>query len=197
MAWFKNFIKSAGLGIRDINIPAKGKFLKSWAKGGQNTLRNAQGRFSKLDFGIKLPTIENVNRLRRAGRITGAAAGGLLGGAVGGLPGAGIGAAVGGGGMFVGGKALKGAFFGSLKYPKSAFGIGLVATSIYSFTKPLIGAPLVNQKMNRSTNPAIPTTKIGPGFVPFGNSPRVRMPHNNIGATGDLTLSLHKLRHGR
>ena len=51
--------------------------------------------------------------------------------------------------------------------------------------------------MNRPTNPAMPMNKVGPGFVNFGSSPRVRMPHNNLGATGDLTLSMHKLRHGR
>jgi len=134
--------------------------------------------------------------------FTGAAIGGYAGykkdeGAGGALMGATAGLGLGFAAPWMAKKAAQGVFFGALKHPKLTAGVGFTALSAYSFGKPIVGSPLLEQRMNRPTNPAINTRGGGPGYVTLGNSPRIRTPHNNLGATGDLTLSMHKLRHGR
>ena len=148
-----------------------------------------------------------LNRARKIGRV-GGAMGGTIGGvamgvssvgpkvvagsAINGLVGGVAGGVVGGFGIHLASKAVKYTTLGTLKYPKIAGMAGIGALSAYSLIKPIISS-----KMNRPTNPALPSRAVGPGYVTFGNSPRVSMPHNHLGATGDLTLSSYKLRHGR
>lgn len=176
------------------------------------TLTGVKGSVNKTislgkEYGIniKVPKFSKdiLRNLRWAGRGAGGITGGILGtgfgtaagGPIGGVVGGAVGSIVGGTGTWATSKIAKGAFFGALKYPKTTFGLGLTGISTYSFAKPILGEALANQKTNRPTNPAVSRHVVGPGFVQFGNSPRVQMPANNIGATGDLTLSLYKKRH--
>jgi hypothetical protein len=125
-------------------------------------------------------------------------AGAILGGATGGPVGAAIGATAGGTLGSMGGKLAGMTAKVLINNPKKTFGLGLMATSAYSFSKPMLGNSLVDSKRNRSTNPAINMgMSSGPGFVQFGNQSRIRMDGNHMGASGDLTLSLRTLRHGR
>lgn len=199
----------------------KRKILDLIAKSGKNIkdifLRKTgpgwTGILSKLNMPAKITEgsakfaqrsksfLNKMDRMRTIGRITGATGGSIAGGAAGLAFGAGAlgslglaagGGLVGGGGIYAASKIAKFAGLGIMKYPKTTASIGITGISGYSFIKPIISS-----KLNRPTNPALPSTAVGPGYVTFGNSPRIRMPHNNLGATGDLTLSAYKLRHGK
>lgn len=158
------------------------------------------GNFRKY-FDIKVPTVENAGKMASnllrsvniAGHTGATAIGGTAGAFVGGPMGAGIGAGVSNVAFSLGKRAIKGSF----NYPKTAFGVSLFGVGAYSLAKPIIAPRIMRNKLNRPTNPAVPSRAVGPGFVTMGNSPRIRVPHNNLGATGDLTLSQYKLRHGR
>lgn len=153
-------------------------------------------------FDLRLPTVKNFENFKRATKITGVVGESAIGATLGGLIGGPVGIPLGAMGLH-GARAattfgVKSAFKFGFRHPNlAAFG-ALGIHSSYNFAKPILGPRLMETQYNRPTNPALPPRRaMGPGYVTMGNQPRVRLPHNNLGATGDLTLALRKLRHGR
>lgn len=108
---------------------------------------------------------------------------GILGGAAGGVMGV---------GTYTAGRVMQGIWNAGIRAPVITGGIAVGGLTTASFSKGFMGNPM----RNRPTNPAIPASQVqGPGFVQL-NNPRVRMSGGHLGATGDLSLSLHRLRHG-
>ena len=79
------------------------------------------------------------------------------------------------------------------KHPKAATAIGITGMGIGGALRGSYRAA-VNAEPQRIYNEQQPATT-GPGYVTYGNNKQRGMSANNLGATGALSLALHKTRH--